>query len=267
MAAKYDAIIIGGGHNGLVTACYLARAKWKVLVLERRYLVGGACVTEETFPGFKVSTAAYVNSLFRPEITRDLRLKDYGFECLERNPSSFSPFLDGRHLFLGPDSQMNLREIAKFSKKDAENYPKYEKMLEHVAAAIEPTLPMTPPNILHPGLGGAWKLFGLGRTFQKMGPAMAEAVEVLTGAARPILDRWFESQELKATIATDAVIGAYAPPSHPGTAYVLFHHVMGECDGVRGVWGYVRGGMGTISNSIAQAAQARGAEIKKNADV
>src|ERR1700676_2960249 len=117
MQGRYDAIIIGGGHNGLVTACYLARAGKKALVLERRYIVGGACVTEETFPGFKVSTAAYVNSLFRPEIIRELRLADYGFASVERDPSSFSPFLDGRHLFIGPDAAMNLREIAKFSKK------------------------------------------------------------------------------------------------------------------------------------------------------
>src|SRR5690242_18002721 len=201
----YDAIIIGGGHNGLVAACYLARAKRKVLVLERRYIVGGACVTEErTFAGFKVSTAAYVNSLFRPEIIRDLRLKDYGFELCERNPSSFSPFLDGRHLFLGPDHDMNIREISKFSKKDAEAYPKYEKMLERVASVVEPTIVQTPPNILRPGLSGLWKLFKLGRSMQKLGPAMGEAIEVLTGAARPMLDRWFESEELKATLATDA---------------------------------------------------------------
>src|SRR2546422_817840 len=180
MAGKYDAIIIGGGHNGLVTACYLARAKWKVLVLERRYVVGGACVTEETFPGFKVSTAAYVNSLFRPEIIRDLRLKDYGFEVCERNPSSFSPFLDGRHLFLG---------------------------------------------------------------------------------------RWFESEELKATLATDAIIGAFASPSMPGTAYVLFHHVMGETNGKRGVWSYVRGGMGGLTQALAKAAQALGVDIRCNAEV
>src|SRR4051812_29770047 len=152
MAGKYDAIIIGGGHNGLVTACYLARARYKVLVLERRYVVGGACVTEEIFPGFKVSTAAYVNSLFRPEIIRDLRLKDYGFESVERNPSSFSPFHDGRYLLLGPDGEMNRREISKFSVKDAENYPKYEEMLQRVASVIEPTLLMTPPNILRPGI-------------------------------------------------------------------------------------------------------------------
>src|SRR5437868_5662961 len=153
MAGDFDAIIIGGGHNGLVTACYLARAKWKVLLLERRPLVGGCAVSEETFPGFKVSTAAYVNSLFSPEIIRDLRLKDYGFELVERNPSSFTPFLDGRSLTLGPDGASNLREIAKFSKKDAENYPKYEAMLERVATVVEPTLKLTPPNVLKPGLG------------------------------------------------------------------------------------------------------------------
>ncbi|MDQ6942817.1 MAG: FAD-dependent oxidoreductase, partial [Candidatus Eremiobacteraeota bacterium] len=146
-AAVYDAIVIGGGHNGLVTACYLARAKWKVLVLERRYIVGGACVTEENiFPGYKVSTAAYVNSLFRPEIIRDLRLRDYGFELLERNPSSFSPFPDGRYLMLGADEAQNAREIAKFSETDALNYPKYVAMLERIATVIEPTLTQTPPN-------------------------------------------------------------------------------------------------------------------------
>src|SRR3954447_26981387 len=127
MPAKYDAIIIGGAHSGLVTACYLARARWKVLVLERRYLVGGACVTEENvFPGYKVSTAAYVNSLFDPQITSDLRLGDYGFEVLERNPSSFTPFLDGRYLLMGPDAKLNHYQISKFSTKDAESYPKYE---------------------------------------------------------------------------------------------------------------------------------------------
>src|ERR1700738_3776338 len=140
MAGHYDAIIIGGGHNGLVTACYLARAGRSGLGVGRRYLVGGACVTEEVFPGFKVSTAAYVNSLFRKEIVRDLRLHDYGFEVLERNPSSFSPFPDGRSLLMGPDTQQTLREIAKFSVRDAENYPKYNAMLERVADVIEPTL-------------------------------------------------------------------------------------------------------------------------------
>src|SRR5438270_55105 len=207
MAGKYDAIIIGGGHNGLVTACYLAKAKWKVLVLERRYVVGGACVTEEVFPGFKVSTAAYVNSLFRPEIVRDLKLREYGFESLERNPSSFSPFPDGRYLLMGPDDELNRREISKFSIKDAENYPKYEQMLLRVATVIEVTL------------------------------------------------------------ATDAIIGAFASPSMPGTAYVLFHHVMGETNGKRGVWSYTRGGMGGLTQALAKAAKDLGVEIKTEAEV
>src|SRR2546425_3738299 len=268
MSGTLDAIIIGGGHNGLVTACYLARAGWKVLVLERRYLVGGACVTEENvFPGFKVSTAAYVNSLFRPEIIRDLRLKDYGFALVERNPSSFSPFLDGRYLLLGPDHDMNLREISKFSAKDAEAYPRYEKMLERVASVVEPTIIQTPANIVRPGLGGLWKLFKLGRGMQKLGTGMGEALEILTGAARPILDRWFESEELKATLATDAIIGAFASPSMPGTAYVLFHHVMGETNGKKGVWSYVRGGMGGLTQALAGAARDLGVEIRCEAEV
>jgi phytoene dehydrogenase-like protein len=264
----YDAIIIGGGHNGLVTACYLARAKWKVLVLERRYIVGGACVTEErTFPGFKVSTAAYVNSLFRPEIVRDLRLKDYGFELIERNPASFSPFLDGRYLMLGGSHEQNLSEIAKFSRKDAQNYPKYEDMLMRVASVVEPTLTKRPPNPLSPSLTDLLQLGMLGLDVKKLGPAMSEALEVLTGAARPILDRWFESEELKATLGTDAIIGAFAAPSMPGTAYVLFHHVMGETNGKRGVWAYVRGGMGGLTQALAKAAKDLGVDVRTDAEV
>jgi phytoene dehydrogenase-like protein len=264
----YDAIVVGAGHNGLVAACYLARAKRKVLVLERRYIVGGACVTEErTFPGYKVSTAAYVNSLFRPEIIRDLRLRDYGFELLERSPASFSPFLDGRYLLLGSNKQSELSEIAKFSRKDAQRYPEYEDMLERVAAVIEPTLGQKPPNVVRPSVSDLMGMAKLGRGMQKLGPQMGEAVEILTGAARPILDRWFESEELKATLATDAIIGAFAPPSMPGTAYVLFHHVMGETNGKRGVWAYVRGGMGGLTQALAKAATDLGVDIKTEAEV
>src|SRR5258708_5269013 len=267
MSAAYDAIIIGAGHHGLVTACYLARAGWRVLVLERRYVVGGDCVTEEAFPGFKVSTAAYVNSLFRKEIIQDLKLHDHGFALLERNPSSLSPFMDGRYLFLSGDKDANKREISKFSARDAENYPKYEAMLERVADVIEPTLIQRPPNLLRPGLRDLWRMFKLGRAFQKMGAGMSEAVEVLTGPARTILDRWFESEQLKATLATDAIIGAFASPSMPGTAYVLFHHVMGETNGKRGVWAYVKGGMGGLTQALAGAAKSLGVEIRTEADV
>jgi phytoene dehydrogenase-like protein len=267
MGPKYDAIIIGAGHNGLVTACYLARAGWKVLVLERRYIVGGACVTEEVFPDFKVSTAAYVNSLFRKEIIHDLRLHDYGLAILERSPSSFTPFPDSRYLLMGPDPGLNQREIGKFSPRDAEAYPKYEAMLERVADIIEPTLAMVPPNPLRPGIKDLWKLFQLGRAFRKLGPGMSEAIEILTGPARPILDRWFESEQLKATLATDAIIGAMAAPSMPGTAYVLFHHVMGETNGKRGVWGYVRGGMGGLTQALASAARDLKVDLRCDAEV
>ena len=267
MANQFDAIIIGGGHNGLTAAAYLAKAGRKVLVLERRGILGGCCITEETWPGYRVSTAAYVNSLMRPEIIRDLELKKHGFEMIPRSPSSFSPFPDGRFLMMGPDKELTHREIAKFSKKDAENYPKFEAMLTRVADFLEPLLDVTPPNPWG-GIGDLFRLGKIGWNFRKLGRDLGgEALEILTGAATPILNRWFESEELKATISTDAVIGAFASPSMPGTAYVLFHHVMGECNGVRGVWGYVRGGMGTLSESIASAARSYGAEIRNDAEV
>jgi phytoene dehydrogenase-like protein len=268
MQPMYDAIIIGGGHNGLVAACYLARAKWRVLVLERRYVVGGACVTEERiFPGWKVSTAAYVNSLFRPEIIRDLHLHDYGFHLIERNPASFSPFLDGRYMMLGRTLAQDVAEIGKFNKSDATNYPRYEEMLARVASVIEPTLGKRPPNLLRPSLTDLLQMGMLGLDMKRLGPAMSETLEILTGAARPILDRWFESEELKATIATDAIIGAFAAPSMPGTAYVLFHHVMGETNGKRGVWAYVKGGMGGLTQALARAAKDLGVEIRTEAEV
>ncbi|HEX5385829.1 MAG TPA: NAD(P)/FAD-dependent oxidoreductase [Gemmatimonadales bacterium] len=265
--ATYDLIVIGAGHNGLVTAAYAARAGLRVLVLERREVLGGACVTEELWPGFKVSTGAYVNSLLRPEVIRDLELKRHGFAMLPRNPSSFTPFPDQRYLLLGPDKALTRREVAKFSAADAEALPAYEAMLERVAAFIEPTLLRPPPNpwSYHPR--DLAQLARLAWGFRRLGPDAPRAAEILTGAAQPILDRWFESEQLKVTLATDAIIGAMASPSMPGTAYVLFHHVMGECDGARGVWGYVRGGMGGISQAIAAAAREHGADIRTGSSV
>lgn len=264
---RYDIIIIGAGHNGLVTAAYLARAGWKVLVLERRHVLGGCSVTEELWPGFKVSTASYVNSLLRPEIIRDLDLKAHGFQMLPRNPSSFSPFADGRYLLLGPDAALNHKEISKFSARDAAALPRYEAMLLKAAEFLEPMLTQTPPNPWSWRLGDMWQLGKLGLKFARLGKDGQKMLEILTGAARPILDRWFESEELKVTLATDAIIGAAASPSMPGTAYVLFHHVMGECDGARGVWGYVKGGMGGIALALASVAQQHGAEIRTEAPV
>jgi phytoene dehydrogenase-like protein len=262
-----DIIIIGAGHNGLVAAAYLSRAGYRVLVLERREVVGGACVTEAVWPGYKVSTAAYVCSLLRPRIIRELDLHRHGLELLARDPSSFTPFPDGRYLLLGPDRDASRREVAKFSARDAEALGRYEAMLERIADFIEPLIEVTPPDPWSRRPRDLYALARLGWQFVKLGRDGPRAVEVLTGAARTVLDRWFESEQLKATLATDAVIGAFAAPSMPGTAYVLFHHVMGECNGARGVWCYVRGGMGGITQALAAAARAAGAEIRLAAPV
>jgi phytoene dehydrogenase-like protein len=276
--SQFDAIVIGGGHNGLVCAAYLARAGRRVCVLERRHVLGGCATTEEIWPGYKVSTAAYVISLFLPQIIRELKLKEYGLVILPRNPSSFTPLLDGRSLLLGPDAALNHREIARFSAKDAGAYPKYNAFLERVAAVLEPILSQAAPDPLP--LPKDWrrigmakklrdgkKLWALYRALGKLGTDLQPAVELLSGAARPILDRWFETDALKATLATDAIIGAFLSISSPGSAYVLLHHVMGEAGGARGVWGYVQGGMGGLAAALAAACNDLRVEIRREAPV
>ncbi|MCA9164326.1 MAG: NAD(P)/FAD-dependent oxidoreductase [Planctomycetales bacterium] len=276
--SRYDCIIIGGGHNGLVAAAYLAKAGKSVCVVERRHVLGGCATTEELWPGYKVSTAAYVISLFRPEIIRELRLKQFGFEILPRNPSSFTPLLDGRSLLMGPDRRATRTEIAKFSERDAERYGDYEALLERVAAVLEPIMARPAPDPLplpkewrKPNLSKRLRDTGrLWEMYQQLGELeddLPEAIELLTGAARPILERWFEAEVLRATLATDAIIGAFAPPSALGTAYVLLHHVMGEAGGARGVWGYVRGGMGGLADALEQACVELHVDIRRESAV
>ncbi len=277
-ATNFDTVVIGGGHNGLVTANYLAKAGKRVCVLERRHVLGGCATTEELWPGYKVSTAAYVISLFLPQIIRDLRLKSYGLEILPRNPSAFTPLLDGRSLTLGPDAAMCHREISKFSRRDADRYPRYNQLLEEVARAMEPVLHHAAPNPLplpkswrkqgyRQKLGDLSKLWELHRSLAALGDRLPEALEILAGAARPILERWFEAEVLRATLATDAVIGAFASISAPGTAYVLLHHVMGEAGGARGIWGYVRGGMGGLAAALERASRDLNVDIRRESPV
>jgi phytoene dehydrogenase-like protein len=275
---SYDCIVIGAGHNGLVAAAYLAKAGKRVCVLERRHVLGGCSVTEELWPGFKISTAAYVISLFLPEIIRDLRLHHHGLTILPRNPSSFTPLLDGRSLLLGPDMAANRREIGKFSEQDAENYPRYNALLERVASVIEPVLSQAAPDALPlpssyrrigvaKRLRDSAKMVNLYKALGNLGADLPQAIDLCVGAVRPFLERWFQAEVLRATLATDAIIGAFASISSPGTAYVLLHHVMGCAGGARGVWGYVQGGMGGLAQSLAAACRDLRVDIRRESPV
>ncbi|KAL0343293.1 UNVERIFIED_CONTAM: Pyridine nucleotide-disulfide oxidoreductase domain-containing protein 2 [Sesamum angustifolium] len=275
---KWDALVIGGGHNGLTAAAYLARSGLSVAVLERRHVIGGAAVTEELIPGFKFSRCSYLQSLLRPAVIQELELARHGLKLLKRSPSSFTPSRDGRYLLLGPDKELNYSEISKFSKRDAEAFPKYETLLEDFCKFIDPILDSPPPEKLQEisSLNVRMKdnlqksIFWahlLQRAVAMGQKELLDFMDLLLSPASKVLNNWFESDILKATLATDAVIGSKGSVSTPGSGYVLLHHVMGETDGDRGIWSYVEGGMGSVSLAISKAAREAGATIMTEAEV
>jgi phytoene dehydrogenase-like protein len=266
VARKYDAIIIGGGHNGLVAAAYLAKAGRRVLVLERRHVLGGAAVTEEVFPGFRFSVCSYVVSLLRPEIIRELDLPRHGLEILPLD-GTFTP-LDGDYLWRMNDHARTRREIYRWSATDAEAYDEYGKAMVELARFVKPILAMVPPDPMSFDVPGLWRLGDLGRRFQKLSRANQRSlVQLMTMSAADMLDRWFETDPLKATMSASGIIGTFLGVRSPGTAYVLLHHYMGEIDGAFRSWGFSRGGTGAISMAIAGAAQEAGVEIRTKAPV
>ena len=265
---QYDAVIVGGGHNGLVTAAYLARAGRKVIVLERREILGGCAVTEEIWPGYRVSTGAYLSSLLQDRIVRELELGKFGYVVDPKDPAFFSVFPDGRYFFMWQDDRKTLEEIAKFSRRDAEIYPAFEQHLEKISQVVESLLLTSPPDFPPRGVGSVIEYLKLvGRMRKLSRREMVGLVKIFTQSAADFLDEWFESPEVKVTLATDGVIGANGGPRSPGTAYILLHHCMGGVGGKRGLWGFVRGGMGAISEAIAQSAKSHGAEVRVQAPV
>nr|XP_011734004.1 pyridine nucleotide-disulfide oxidoreductase domain-containing protein 2 isoform X3 [Macaca nemestrina] len=272
---EYDAVVIGAGHNGLVAAAYLQRLGVNTAVFERRHVIGGAAVTEEIVPGFKFSRASYLLSLLRPQIYTDLELKKHGLRLHLRNPYSFTPMLEEgagskvpRSLLLGTDMAENQKQIAQFSRKDAQVFPRYEEFMHRLALAIDPLLDAAPVDMAAFQRGSLLQrikslstLKPLLKAGRILGAQLPQYYEVLTAPITKVLDQWFESEPLKATLATDAVIGAMTSPRTPGSGYVLLHHVMGGLEGMQGAWGYVQGGMGALSDAIASSATTHGASI------
>jgi phytoene dehydrogenase-like protein len=264
---NYDAIVIGGGHNGLTAAAYLAKAGKKILVLERRHVLGGAAVTEEIHPGFKFSVCSYVVSLLRPEVIRELELPKYDLEIIPLD-STFTPMPNGDFLFRCGDHSRTRREIARHSVTDAEAYEEYGMLMGQMAMAVKPMLGLIPPE---PTSLNPRELLGLarvGKHFRGLEEKLLyDLTKLMTMSSADFLDEWFETEVLKATMSASGIIGTFMGPRSPGTAYVLLHHYMGELDGSFRSWGFARGGMGTISRVIADAARHYGAEIKSNAAV
>jgi len=263
--SSYDAVIIGGGHNGLVCAAYLAAAKLKVLVLERRCVVGGAAVTEEFHPGFRNSVAAYTVSLLNPKIIRDLDLSRHGLHIVERRLSNFLPLPDGQYLKVGAGKTE--QEIAKFSARDASRLGAYNERLGLIADVLRDLVLERPPNLT----AGGWlealpELIRGARLTRRLSVldmrARRDLLDLFVKSAGDYLDTWFESAPIKAAFGFDGIVGNYASPYAAGSAYVLLHHVFGEVNGKKGVWGHAIGGMGAITRAMAQAALARGAEIR-----
>jgi phytoene dehydrogenase-like protein len=268
-AVETDAVVIGGGHNGLVCAAYLAAAGLKVTVLERRAIVGGAAVTEEFHPGFRNSVASYTVSLLNPKIIRDLALPAHGLRIVERKLANFLPLPDGRSLSVGAGKTKP--EVAKFSAKDAERLDDYSARLDRVADVLRGLVLETPPDVLAAGwriLPELLKAAPLGR---RLGGLDAEArrdfLDLMLKSAGDFLDSWFESDPIKAVLGFDGIVGTYQSPYAQGTAYVLLHHVFGEVNGKRGIWGHAIGGMGAITQAMAKACAARGVDIRTDAAV
>ena len=265
--SRYDAVIVGGGHNGLVCAFYLARAGLKVRVLERRAVVGGAAVTEAFHPGFRNSTASYTVSLLRPEIIADMALAEHGLRIVERPVANWLPLPDGDSLTVGGGTARTQAEFARFSPRDAERLPAYEALLEDAADLLRALAGMIPPEA-GGGLGDLVRLGLQGRLAARLPlERQRDLLALFTRSAREVLDDWFESEPVKAVFGFDAVVGNYASPDTPGSAYVLLHHVFGEVNGRKGAWGHAVGGMGSITEAMARACRAAGVEISLEAPV
>ena len=264
---RYDAIVVGGGHNGLVAAAYLARAGRKVVVLERRELVGGAAVSEQVFPGFTFSVFSYVVSLLRPEIIRDLDLPAHGLHILPLE-STVTPMLNGDYLAGWSDHDLSRRELHRHSPRDADAYEEYGRLMHHMAHAVRPILAMLPPDPTSLSPRDLMGMLKFGKHMRGLGAEKFHALhKLMTMSSADFLDEWFETDVLKATKSASGIIGTFLGPRSPGTAYVLLHHYMGEIDGVFRAWGFAKGGTGGVSESIAGAARKFGADVRVNAPV
>ena len=263
----FDAVIVGGGHNGLVCAFYLANAGLKVKVLERRNIVGGAAVTEEFHPGFKNSTASYTVSLLNPSVIKDMGLKENGLEIIKRPISNFLPISDSEFLKVGGSLEATQKQFRKFSNHDAEILPEYYRRIENVADVLRDLTTKTPLNLKGGYLNIAKTIFDLVPIARKTNELQEDLFNLFTKSAKDFLDSWFENDHIKACFGFDSIVGNYASPETPGSAYVLLHHVFGEVDGEKGAWGHAVGGMGSITQIMKDVCENKGVEISTNSSV